>query len=227
MKAFRLFAGYAGMLVMMLIPFHALADDGAFSGLYAARAPADASFVRVVSTSQDSVSVQIANAQIQKMTLLKPSSSYAIVKGNEQFYIRINNKRSEPLSVLPGTFNTFIVNSGDQTEPWVKIDDTRTDNNALKATIHFYNLNKDCTYGRLLVSPQGAVLIQDVPPSGWAARAVNPISAKLSAACKDLITNEIELPELRGGEHFSVFLRGAGSVPSLTGQINGVDPYKQ
>lgn len=227
MTVLKLLTGYAGLLAVLLTPVHAFGADGAFSGLYAARAPADASYVRVVSTSQDPVSVQIANAQIQQITPAKPSSSYAIVKGNENFFIRINNIRSTPLNVLPGTSNTFIVKAGDQPEHWVRIDDTRTDTDALKATIHFYNLTDDCAEGRLVVDPQGAILIRDVPPASWSARAVNPVAAKLSATCKDLKTNEIELPELRGGEHFSVFLRGAGGVPALTGQLNGVDPFKQ
>ncbi|QHC98972.1 hypothetical protein PspS04_00765 [Pseudomonas sp. S04] len=71
----------------------------------------------------------------------------------------------------------------------------------------------------------GPVLFADVAPLSTAARAINPVSASLSAGCGKATAEKLALPQLKPGDHYSLFLTGSAAAPVLRGQLSSTDLY--
>lgn len=203
------------------------AAEGVLAQLYAARPPAGSSFVRVVNHHVHPLQAQVAQGPVQEIGPDRQATTYAIVKGNQPFDVRIDGKLAGTLQVAPDTFSTLVPRRDGGRLSFSVIDDSAGALDALKAELRFYNLAADCAAGQLSVSPPGPVLFKDVDPGGSAARAINPVSATLVAGCGAAVSPALALPALQPGDHYSLFLTGTPQAPVLKGQASGTDPYKK
>ncbi len=203
------------------------AAEGVLAQLYAARPPAGSSFVRVVNPHVHPLQAQVAQGPVQEIGPDRQATTYAIVKGNQPFDVRIDGKLAGTLQVAPDTFSTLVPRRDGGRLSFSVIDDSAGALNALKAELRFYNLAADCAAGQLSVSPPGPVLFKDVDPGSSAARAINPVSATLVAGCGAAVSPALALPALQPGDHYSLFLTGTPQAPVLKGQASGTDPYKK
>ena len=201
--------------------------EGKFAQLYAARPPAGSSFVRVVNPDAAPLTVKIADGPVQTLSGETIASTYAIVKGNATFTVSLDGKTVTTMKVAPDSFDTLVPRRQGKTVRFTVIDDGGGSQDALKAELRFYNLADGCAGGRLAVAPAGPMLSSDVAPLAAAARPINPVSAKLTAACTVAISGALALPALQPGDHYSLFLAGTAAKPVLRGQVSATDPYKQ
>lgn len=203
------------------------AAEGVLAQLYAARPPAGSSFVRVVNPHVHPLQAQVAQGPVQEIGPDRQATTYAIVKGNQPFDVRIDGKLAGTLQVAPDTFSTLVPRRDGGRLSFSVIDDSAGAMDALKAELRFFNLAADCAAGQLSVSPPGPVLFKDVDPGSSAARAINPVSATLVAGCGAAVSPALALPALQPGDHYSLFLTGTPQAPVLKGQASGTDPYKK
>ncbi|VVE11213.1 cell division protein FtsQ [Pandoraea communis] len=214
--------------LMTSIPAHA---EGALAQLYAARPPAGSSFVRLVNPEGAALKVKIADGPVQTLSGTKIASTYAIVKGDTPFVVEIDGKRAAPMRVAPDSFNTLVPRREAGKVAFTVINDGGGSQDALKAELRFYNLSSECASARLDVAPSGPTLFPNVAAHASAARAINPVSAKLTAACaqpqSQAASQVLTLPALQPGDHYSLFLTGAAAKPVLRGQASATDTYKQ
>lgn len=203
------------------------AAEGVLAQLYAARPPAGSSFVRVVNPHVHPLQAQVAQGPVQEIGPDRQATTYAIVKGNQPFDVRIDGKLAGTLQVAPDTFSTLVPRRDGGRLSFSVIDDSAGALDALKAELRFYNLAADCAAGQLSVSPPGPVLFKDVDPGSSAARAINPVNATLVAGCGAAVSPALALPALQPGDHYSLFLTGTPQAPVLKGQASGTDRYKK
>lgn len=203
------------------------AAEGVLAQLYAARPPAGSSFVRVVNPHVNPLQAQVAQGPVQEIGPDRQATTYAIVKGNQPFDVRIDGKLAGTLQVAPDTFSTLVPRRDGGRLSFSVIDDSAGAQDALKAELRFYNLVTDCPAGQLSVSPSGPVLFKDVGPGASTARAINPVSATLAAGCGAAVSKALPLPALQPGDHYSLFLTGTPEALVLRGQASGTDPYKK
>ncbi|MNX08928.1 Alginate O-acetyl transferase AlgF [compost metagenome] len=201
--------------------------EGVLAQLYAARPPAGSSFVRVVNPHVGPLRAQIASGPEQEIGPAVQATTYAIVKGNQPFDVRIDGKPAATLQVAPDTFSTLVPRRDGGRLSFSVIDDSAGAQDALKAELRFYNLAADCPSGQLSVSPAGPVLFPNVESGASAARAINPVSAALAAGCGAAVSPVLPLPALQPGDHYSLFLTGTADAPALRGQVSGTDPYSR
>lgn len=215
----------AALLSGTALPLVAQAE-GAFAQLYAPRPPAGSSFVRLLNPGESIIKVKLANGPEQEIGPKQRATSYAIVKGDQDIDIAIDGKPASKIRVWPDTFNT-LVPTGDKAQPYQVLDDSNGNQDALKAEIRVYNFAKDCAAGSLAVANNGPALFSDVAPGTSKARAINPVTASLTASCGQASSTAWALPQLQPGDHYSLFLTGSAQAPQLSGQIGRTDPYKQ
>ncbi|OZI65641.1 alginate O-acetyltransferase AlgF [Bordetella genomosp. 1] len=220
LRAAALAAALAALTALAAPAVHA---EGAFAQLYAARPPAGSSFVRLVNPGTDPIKVKLANGPEQEIGPKQRASSYAIVKGGQTFDVTINGKPAGAFEVGPDTFNTLLPTPG-AARPFQVLDDTNGNQDALKAEIRFYNLAKDCPAGSLTVV-SGPTLFADVVTATSKARAINPVTASLTATCGQAVSQTWALPALQPGDHYSLFLTGSATAPQLSGQTGRTDAY--
>lgn len=199
--------------------------EGAFAQLYAARPPAGSSFVRIVNPESAPMRAQVAGGPAQDVGPSKPATTYAIVKGDQEFKVQVDGKPAGALQVAPDSFTTLVARRDGGKVTLARIDDSGGAQDALKAELRFYNLIPGCAGAALKVSPQGPTLFDDIKPQTAAARAINPVRASLAGACGAAASAELALPALQPGDHYSLFLGGTAAVPTLTGQVSATDPY--
>ena len=164
---------------------------------------------------------QVAGGPAQDIGPSKPATTYAIVKGDQEFKVQVDGKPAGALQVAPDSFTTLVARDGGKVT-LARIDDSGGAQDALKAELRFYNLIPGGA--ALKVSPQGPTLFDDIKPQ-TAARAINPVRASLAGACGAAASAELALPALQPGDHYSLFLGGTAAVPTLTGQVSATDPY--
>ena len=189
--------------------------EGVLAQLYAPRPPAGSAFVRVVNPSPDTVKVQISNGAEQAIGPAQLASNYTVVKGGQRFSVSFNGKPAGQLKVAPDSYNTLVQVNG----KFQVLDDSKGNEDALKAELRFYNLASDCPKGSLKVADGGPVLFAYVAPYATVARGINPVSASLSASCGKATSEKLPLPALKPGDHYSLFLTGTAAAPVLSGQI--------
>ena len=167
---------------------------------------------------------QVAGGPAQDIGPSKPATTYAIVKGDQEFKVQVDGKPAGALQVAPDSFTTLVARRDGGKVTLARIDDSGGAQDALKAELRFYNLIPGCAGAALKVSPQGPTLFDDIKPQTAAARAINPVRASLAGAGA-AASAELALPALQPGDHYSLFLGGTAAVPTLTGQVSATDPY--
>lgn len=216
MKALTLFV--TALMLGAALPTVAQAE-GKLAQLYAPRPPAGSAFVRVLQPEAAPVQVQIGKHAPQALGADRLASRYNVVKGGEPFRVSIGGKVVGTLSVAAGSYQSLVLEGGKLRV----LDDSAASDDALKAELRFYNLVGDCPSGLLQVEG-GPTLFTEVPPTSSQARAINPVSASLSAACGSAQAKAVTLPPLQPGDHYALFLTGSASQPVLRGELAGTAP---
>ena len=70
----------------------------------------------------------------------------------------------------------------------------------------------------------GPQVIADVAPNSSGTRAINPVSASLTAGCGTALAEKLVLPQLQNGDHYSLFLTGSAAKPVLKGLLSSTEP---
>ncbi|GGC03302.1 hypothetical protein GCM10007205_10660 [Oxalicibacterium flavum] len=200
--------------------------EGALAQLYAAKPPAGSSFVRVVNMDSSVLQIRIASGAPNKLERHQIVSDYAIVRKSGDVNVTLNGQ-SANVPVKPGTYVTLVPKQREGRLIFDVLDDTHDRQDGLKATLHFYNLASACPVGRLEIVPSATALFKEVKQGNAIKRDVNPVSAKLNAGCDEAMSNVVELPELRPGDHYSFFMLGTNKKPVLHGQISRTEAFKK
>lgn len=87
-----------------------------------------------------------------------------------------------------------------------------TEFNQSRARLSFYNATS-CVAASLTIDPDGPVVFPDVAAGTAKARSVNPVTAKIHAACDGKPVPSIALEGMEAGAMYSVWLMGAGVSP--------------
>ena len=122
---------------------------------------------------------RVAGGPAQDIGPSKPATTYAIVKGDQEFKVQVDGKPAGALQVAPDSFTTLVARDGGKVT-LARIDDSGGAQDALKAELRFYNLIPGCAGAALKVSPQGPTLFDDIKPQ-TAAAPINPVRASLAA----------------------------------------------
>ena len=199
---------------------------GALAQLYAARPPAEMAYVRVISADAQPVQVQIADAPAETLSRQRVASNYAIVKGDTRFHVLHNGQSSPALQVAPGSYSSVVLDTSAKPAQWVVIADTAGNADALKASLHFYNLVPGCGAAQLQVAPSGPALFNAVKAQAVQSRSINPVRAQLQGSCQQAASAPLDLPALQPSEHYSLFLLGSAEQPVLQGQLSSTNPYR-
>jgi len=199
------------------------APEGRLAQLYAPRPPAGSAFVRVLNPGSSAIKAGVGNGAEQSIGPAARATRYAIVDGGKPFSVRVAGKARTQPAVAAGSFTTLVLDASAPTRPVTVLEDGGGSSDALKAEIRFYNLAGNCTQGKLAMADKGAVVFPAVAAGRSAARAINPVKAKLVAGCGGKDSAAVELPALQPGDHYSLFLTGSASAPVLQGQLSGTD----
>ena len=197
--------------------------EGAFAQLYAARPPAGSSFVRIVNPESAPMRAQVAGGPAQDIGPSKPATTYAIVKGDQEFKVQVDGKPAGALQVAPDSFTTLVAPRRRVT--LARIDDSGGAQDALKAELRFYNLIPAAPARRSRSARKArrcSTISNRRPPP----RAPSiPCGLRWPAPAAAAASAELALPALQPGDHYSLFLGGTAAVPTLTGQVSATDPY--
>lgn len=217
MKPFTLFATLLMIGGGLPATVHA---EGKLAQLYAPRPPAGSAYVRVLQPADSAIEVQIGDNPVQRLGAGKLASSYNVVKGGEAFTVRIADKTVASLNVSADSYQSLVWQEG----KLVPLEDNAVSDDALKAELRFYNLASGCSVGQLQVEG-GPTLFADVPLNSSQARAINPVSATLTAGCGDTQGKPLALPSLQPGDHYALFLTGSAGQPVLRGELGSTAPF--
>ncbi|WP_194790445.1 alginate O-acetyltransferase AlgF [Pseudomonas sp. UFMG81] len=205
----------------LLLPGAALAE-GKLAQLYAPRPPAGSAFVRVLQPADGALQVQVGHNPAQRIEAGSQASAYNVVKGGEPFKVVIAGKPAGTLTVAADSYQSLVLHEG----KLQVLDDSAASDDALKAELRFYNLASDCPTGKLQVEG-GPTLFAQVTTHTSQARAINPVSATLSAGCSGIQAKALDLPPLQPGDHYALFLTGSASQPVLRGELSRTAPYSR
>src|SRR5690606_37645652 len=93
----------------------------------------------------------------------------------------------------------------------------------LKAELAVYNLVPACSANVSIVN--GSMVFGGVAEHTRNARSINPVAAQLVGECAGKFSLPVQLPMLKPGDRYSLFLTGTAAAPILTGQENRTEPY--
>ena len=186
--------------------------------LYAQRLPEGTVYVRLASALPDAAKVQTDFAGTVELgsdgaARISPYFVAGQAGGNKvAMQVAAGGKTAtatfEPKS---GTFITVVLFAKADGVATAIITD-KPEYNQLKARLTFYNATSDCSAGSLSDSAGRQVFGAMAPDSGQA-RAINPVSATVTAACAAGKAAPLNLGELQAGGLYSVWMmRPAGQL---------------
>lgn len=217
----RLAPFVVGYALLLIAP---IATAQTIARLYLAKPPAGSAYVRVVNPSQVAIDVRIgARAPVDKIASGTNSSTpYRVVPGGGEFDLSVNGVAIN-LKPVADRFSTIVLQKTKSGFVSHVIVEDALDMDGLKAELRFYNFIDACVANLSL--PGGSIIFEQVPTNETRRRAINPVKANLSAGCNSGPTANVQLPVLRSGDHYSLFLLGNRDTPLLTGQLDETEPY--
>lgn len=117
-----------------------------------------------------------------------------------------------PLRLEPGGFTTVLLLPEGAGARAVPLAD-QTEFNQARAKLAFYNAAGDCPAAGLTLQPDGPAVFAGVAPGAAAMRAVNPVTARVQAACGGDAAAPFALEGLEAGGRYSVFLMAPAGPP--------------
>lgn len=194
--------------------------------LYATRPPAGSAFVRIAAATELGETTKLAvNTTPVALARNEIASRYVVAPANKALAIVVaGSSIKSTLTPLPGRFYTIAIAPAGK--DWVErvIDEGTGNSNDLKAELRFFNLAADCKAS--LRIEDGPQVFEAINPGELKSRTINPVQARLRADC-DGAGSGVELPQLKPGDHYSLFLRKTGSNVTLSGQFDETEPYRE
>jgi len=208
--------------LLAIAPAKAPASAQELTPTYEVQPPAGAAYVRAVDLSRSGAMIGLGAGSAVAAAAGEPATIYRIVKGDEALPLALAGKPVSGRVTPPaGAFSTIVIGTDGAA---LLISDTPAAADDLKAQLRFYNLVPGCT---------GAVAVQDAPPlfEGIAAntttqRAIGSTEGPLIATCGDASSGPVKLPQLKPGDHYSLFLMPGPAGVELKGQRDETEPYR-
>lgn len=129
------------------------------------------------------------------------------------------------LKAEPGSYLTVLIEADPAKGLVIVPVVDNTEFNQSRARLSFYNAS-DCATASLTIDPDGPVVFPDVAAGTAKARSVNPVTAKIHAACGDRKAASIPLEGMEAGAMYSVWLMGAGVLPQTFISRDATAKYK-
>ncbi|WP_322997550.1 alginate O-acetyltransferase AlgF [Castellaniella sp.] len=209
------------VLFAMMLPAPMVVQAQELTRLYAPRPPAGSAYVRIVDLDPTDIRLNVAGAKAPVM-VGEVASIYRVVKGGQPVDL---SRNGSPLADTPipsaDTFSTIVITRDGSPH---LISDSTDGRNDLKVQLRVYNLVTDCAGAVTVVD--GPTVFADVGTNKTLSRAINPVEARLEGRCGDKISAPFQLPSLKAGDHFSLFLIEGASGPELRGQRDETEPYR-
>ena len=195
--------------------------------LYAPRPPAGSTFVRVVNPTDRSVEVRIGGGPPQKISASSEVGTiFRIAPGNKPLKISIDGRTPTGDLIPPANkFVTLILKPAQEHFGLTSLFEETTQIDALRADLRFYNLIDGCKGALRVVD--GPQIFDGVATEESRRRSINPVEATLIAECGDVLSSRWKLPALKPGDHYSIFLLGDRNGPTLKGQQDETEPYRE
>lgn len=208
-------------LCAMMLSAPAVVQAQELTRLYAPRPPAGSAYVRVVDLDPANSGLNVSGAAIP-VVAGEVATIYRVVKGGEPVEISRNGTAVAGAPVpAADTFSTIVLGADGTAH---LIADSTDERNDLKVQLRVYNLIAGCTGSVAVVD--GPTVFADVGTNETRSRAINPVEASLHGQCGDKTSAPFELPSLKAGENFSLFLVEGTSGPELRGQRDETEPYR-
>jgi hypothetical protein len=195
---------------------------GDIARLYAPQPPAGSSFVRVVNPSQQKLRVSLAGKEDVLSADARIASDYRVIDAARPFVLEAGDKTSKlgEIKVAPDHFFTILLTPG---KPgYTVLADNAGARDDLRADLRFYNLVAGCAGGVSL--KDGPAVFDEVATNATVKRVINPVKATLAGHCDAAQAAPFELPPLKPGDRYSLFLVGTAQTPRLTGQADATEP---
>lgn len=212
------------LLVLGMVPGPPAQAEGALAALYAARPPAGSSFVRIANSCARPLHAQIDKSAAQVLQGATLATDFVVIKGNTSFAVQAEGKSTQIKGAAPDLFVTLVAQCSADGWRYSAIEEPIGADNGLKAELRFYNLIETCAGAQLRLGENGQTIFAATPAMRSEGRAINPVQAKLAASCAT-VASLIDLPALKAGDHYSLFLTGTPEKPQLSGQINNTAPF--
>ncbi len=205
------------------------AQQAPLARLYAAQAPAGASFVRAVNATGLALRVGVgAGAAPQTLAARgRVATTYQAVDASRPLTLTVNGAPAgPPLTLAPNGYATVVIRADGAGHALQTITDAAANQDGLRAELRFYNLAPACL-ARLDVA-DGPSVFERVPEGQSRQRAINPVAATVVGQCQAGYGGgqRLTLPDLKPADHYSVFLLGGAGATALAGQLAQTEAYK-
>jgi alginate O-acetyltransferase complex protein AlgF len=194
--------------------------------LYATRPPPGYAFIRLAAGRDlkagadlriDAVELPVGENDV--------ASRYRAVRADKPVKLSIDGTTiAEGITPLPDKFYTLVVSRNGAGWSGLTIDEGQGSANDLKAQLRFFNLIAGCEAS--LKVAEGPSVFDAATFGSVKSRAINPVQAQLEASCNGHSAPS-RLPQLRAGDHYSLFFREVGGEPALSGQFDETEPYRE
>jgi hypothetical protein len=194
--------------------------------LYATRPPPGAVFIRVVSIGDAKAGTRLhINARDLPIADNDAASRYRAVRADAPIKLSIDGAAiGENVTFTPDRFYTLVLAREGAKWNSYAIDEGQGGNASdLKAQLRFFNLTPGCE--ATLRIAEGPTVFDAVAFSTVKSRTINPVEAQLEATCGGSHAS-LKLPQLRSGDHYSLFLTQTGGKSALSGQFDETEPYR-
>lgn len=186
--------------------------------------PEGSIYVRVANAQATPLSLQVGEGRAEQISAAgKVATDYYVQPGGQPFRVRVNGKPLQVATPAPAAgFVTLLVGTGSAVR--VVQDQQAAGNTGLKAELALYNLAPGCNARLELAS--GDVVLASVAEASRGTRAINPVQATLVAKCGARASAPLQLPALKAGDRYSLFVTGTANAPVLKGQAARTEPYR-
>ena len=203
-------------------------DSGAaqeIGKLYDTRPPPGYAFIRVAAGDDLKASAKLRiDAVEMPVDENEVASRYRAVRADKPVKLSIDGTAiAEGITPLPDKFYTLVVSRNGAGWSGFAIDEGQGSANDLKAQLRFFNLIAGCEAS--LKVAEGPSVFDAATFGSVKSRAINPVQAQLEASCNGHSAPS-KLPQLRAGDHYSLFLREVAGKPALSGQFDETEPYR-
>ena len=209
------------VLFAMMLAAPSVVQAQELTRLYAPRPPAGSAYVRVVDLDTAGAGLSVAGSKIPVVPG-EVASIYRVVTGGQPVDMSRNGVAIAHAPVPPAdTFSTLVVTRDGQAH---LIADSTDGRNDLKVQLRVYNLVPGCAGTVAVVD--GPTVFADVATNATLSRAINPVEARLEGRCGEKTSAPFQLPALKAGDNFSLFLVEGPSGAELRGQRDETEPYR-
>lgn len=194
--------------------------------LYATRPPPGSAFIRIASIGDIKAGTKLhINARNLPIAGSDVASRYRAVRADAQVKLSIDGAAvGENVTFLPDRFYTVVIAREGANWTSRAIDEGQGGNASdLKAQLRFFNLMPGCA--AVLRIAEGPTVFDAVAFTTVKSRTINPVEAQLEATCGGSNVS-LKLPQLRAGDHYSLFLTQTGGKGALSGQFDETEPYR-